>query len=67
MKFEDLTPEQQEKAKACKTVEDVLALSKTEGYKLSDEDLQAISGGGLWNCPEECIENTCWKLYHDSL
>ena len=31
MKVEDLTPEQQEKARACKTPEDILALAKEEG------------------------------------
>ena len=50
MKFEDLTPEQQEKAKTCKTPEDIMALAKEEGYELSDEDLQAVSGGSLWDC-----------------
>ena len=31
MKFEDLTPEQQEKAKACKTPEEIFALAKEIG------------------------------------
>ena len=48
MKFSDLTPEQQEKARACKTPEDMLALAKAEGYELSDEDLEAVSGGNAW-------------------
>lgn len=48
MKFEDLTPEQQEKARAAKSPEDILALAKEEGYNLSDEELAAISGG--WDC-----------------
>ena len=45
MKFEDLTPEQQEKAKACKTPEDVMALAKEIGYDLSEDELAALSGG----------------------
>ena len=44
MKFEDLTPEQMEKARACKTPEDIVALAKEEGYELSDEELKSISG-----------------------
>lgn len=50
MRFEDLTPEQQEKAKTCKTPEDFLALAEAEGYKLSDDELAAVSGGVNWNC-----------------
>jgi len=45
MNYEELTPEQQKKAKACKTPEDVLALAKEEGLELSDEELEAVSGG----------------------
>jgi len=43
--FNDLTPEQQEKARACKTPEDVLVLAKEGGIELTDEQLEAISGG----------------------
>ena len=38
MKYESLSPELQEKAKSCKTVEDVLKLAQEEGYELSDDD-----------------------------
>ena len=48
MKFSDLTPEQQEKARACKTPEDMLALAKAEGYELSVEDLEGVAGGNAW-------------------
>ena len=46
----DITPELREKAKACKSPEELLALAKKEGYKLSDEEMQAVSGGTRWSC-----------------
>ena len=45
MNFEGLTPEQQEKAKACGTPEDLLTLAKEEGIELTDEQVEGISGG----------------------
>ncbi len=53
MSFEDLSPEQMEKAKACKTPEEIMTLAKQEGYELSDEQLTAIAGGSDW-CPDVC-------------
>jgi organic hydroperoxide reductase OsmC/OhrA len=45
MNFEDLTPEQQEKARACKTPEEMLELAKAACYELSDAELDGIAGG----------------------
>ena len=42
----DLSPELRETARACKTPDEMLALAKAEGYKLSEEELAAVSGGG---------------------
>lgn len=56
MNFEDLSPELQEKAKACKTPEEILALAKEEGYELTDEELSAVSGGGNSWCPKDCTQ-----------
>ena len=60
MDFKDISPELREKAKACKTPEELLALAKKEGYKLSDEDMEVVSGGvdwsfytGVFHCTEE--------------
>ena len=52
MDYKDLTPELREKARACKTPEEMLALAQEEGYDLSDEEIEAISGGseGFWSC-----------------
>ena len=49
MDFKDISPEQREKVKACQTPEELLALAKKEGYKLSEEELEAVSGG-RWSC-----------------
>ena len=49
MELKDLSPEQQEKLKACKSPEDILALAAEEGYELSDEEIESISGGLSWD------------------
>ena len=51
MDFDGLTEEQKAKALACKTPEEMLKLAKEEGYELSDEQLEAVSGGAAW---EKC-------------
>ena len=40
-----LTEEQVTKVKACKNIEQILALAKSEGVKLTQEQLEAVSGG----------------------
>ena len=55
--FEYLDAELQEKAKACKTPEELLKLAADEGYELSDEQIESISGGlGDWgsDCQDWC-------------
>ena len=48
MSLQRVTPELKAKALACETPEEILALAKEEGYELTDEDLEGISGG--WDC-----------------
>ncbi len=64
MDFKDLTPEQMEKAKACTTVDELVALAKNEGVELTDEQLEAISGGGNWlGCwVKDCKDFVCKEL-----
>ena len=59
MKLENWTPEQLAKAQACKTPEDILALAKEEGYKLTDVELDGISGG--WNLVDEVVDRAAPK------
>lgn len=43
--IKDLAPELQEKARACGSVEELLALAKEEQIPVPDEALEAIAGG----------------------
>ena len=45
MKFEDLTNEQIEKAKACKTTEELMKFFMENHISLPDEYLENVSGG----------------------
>lgn len=47
----DLDPELRAKGMACTTPEEILALAEAEGYPLTDEDLDKISGGSIWDSP----------------
>lgn len=61
MEFSDLSAELQEKAKACTSQEEVLALAKEEGYELSEDELDSIAGGG-WGDP--CTNYGCGMIGH---
>ena len=43
-----LTPEQVKRAKGCKNSSQLLALAKSEGIELTEEQLSAVSGGGCF-------------------
>lgn len=61
MKFENISPEQLARARECKSMEEILALVKEEGFELTDEQLEAIAGGA-WRNPFASIEdfiNSC--------
>jgi len=55
-RFEALSDEMKEKAKACNSPEELMALVEEGMIELSDEELEAISGGSFWvnsKCPQE--------------
>ena len=52
MELKDLPLELVEKAKACQTPEELLALADKEGIELSEKQLEAVSGGA-W-------DDVCW-------
>ena len=43
--YENLTDEQKEKAKKCKTMDEMMALAGEWGIELPDEMLDAVTGG----------------------
>ena len=45
MSFSNPTPEQQSKAMACKTIDELKEFAKEEGFALTDEMLESIAGG----------------------
>ena len=50
-----LSEEQIKKVKECKSSEEILDLAKAEGVQLSDEQLEAVSGGSCSStnkCPD---------------
>ena len=57
MNLDNLSPELREKAKSCTSAEELLALAKSEGIELSDEDLQGIAGG--WS---DCESRSCARV-----
>ena len=46
-----LTEEQLEKIRACKSTEEMLEIAKEEGVELSEEQLEAITGGACEEAP----------------
>ena len=49
-------PELQKKLRNASSPEELLALAKKEGYKLSDEEMEGIAGG--WSCPDLSTTDT---------
>ena len=46
--FNNLSEETRAKLVAAKTPEEILEIAKSEGIKLSEEDLAMVSGGNAW-------------------
>ena len=49
-----LSEEQIKKVEECKSSEEILALAKAEGMELTDEQLEAVSGGGCLGMTTKC-------------
>ena len=65
-----LSEEQIAKLKTCKSNEEILAVAKEEGLELTDEQLEAVSGGNClmdFDCPKcgQTIDyNSCDDYYN---
>ena len=65
-----LTEEQIKKVEACKSSEEILALAKAEGIELTDEQLEAVSGGGCLvtikcdKCGSKKVKNV-WDIEYE--
>ena len=64
MEYSELTDEVKARLKGCETPEELLALAREEGYELSDEELESVSGGG-WGCSD--CSNKCYALCPDDV
>lgn len=63
MNYGEISDELKEKAKACTTPEELMELTKKEGFALSIEDLEGVAGG--WDtCPnkEKNLRESCSDL-----
>ena len=56
--LDGLSDELRAKIAACEDPSDILALAQDEGVELSDEQMEAVSGGSSWDCLE-CNEFAC--------
>lgn len=57
MEFENLKdPDFQAKLKACESAEELVKLACREGCELSDAELEAVSGGAVWDSNNICVD-----------
>ena len=59
MDYESISPEIKEKALACTSAEELIALAKSEGIELAEEELDGIAGGTEWDCSDCGKNDTC--------
>ena len=60
MNFHEISPEMKAKAMECKTPEEIVKLAESEGYELTDEELEAIAGGS-W-----CLSRSCTDVHEEA-
>ena len=55
--YDKLSDDLKAKVATCKTGEELVALAQSEGIELTDEQMDAISGGSFWSCDEDSRES----------
>ena len=55
MGYENLPDELKKKAAECETADELLALAAREGVELTDDQLEAVSGGVDWDAGFEAM------------
>ena len=67
--LQGLTEEQIEKVKECKSQDEILRLAKEEGIQLTEEQLQAVNGGGCNSAekPTHCPRCNSTNIRFESL
>lgn len=60
MNFEDLTHQQLEKAQACTSAEELIQLASSEGIELTDEQMDAITGGTAFTAGSYEFNHGLW-------
>ena len=58
MTIDNIAPEQQEKAKAAKTADEIAEIAHEKGTDLVDEELRVSGGNGSSYCEEDMF---CWQ------
>ena len=58
--IKDLAPELQEKARACSSIDELIALAKEAGVPVPDEALEAVAGGTVVGSGT-CFKKKCPK------
>ena len=64
--WDSLTDEQKEKAKECKTADELLKFAGEEGIELPDEVLDAVAGGALVKITDKYGYVT-WNVYNKGI
>ena len=65
MDYKDLTETQRAKVAGASTSEDILRIAREEGYELSDEEIEQISGG--WEQSKGCKKCGGMVIYERAL